>query len=148
MTAPLLSRGARLCEQIIRCARARRGGVRVCGRPYLARRLGCSPRQVSRYVAELRQAGRLDVTPPQRVRTVRGWRTCGVNTYRLTRPAHPAPHVHNRRSDRDDTRVPPPPSGGRGGTPPGVSPPLTDPARAAAELLALLTTGGGPRASG
>lgn len=109
----ILSRGARLCESIIRCARPRRGGVRSCGRPYLARRLGCSQRTVSRYVAELRAAGRLEVTPPRRHHTARGWRTIGVNTYRLPCRAHPAPHVQKRRSVRGDTRVTPSPSGDR-----------------------------------
>lgn len=111
--AMILSRGARLCESIIRTARAQRGGVRSCGRPYLARRLACSQRTVSRYVAELREAGRLEVTPPRRHRTARGWRTIGVNTYRLRCTSHPAPHVQNRRSGRGDTHVTPSPSGDR-----------------------------------
>lgn len=108
-----LSRGARLCESIIRAARAQRGGVRSCGRPYLARRLACSQRTVSRYVAELREAGRLDVTPPRRHRTSRGWRTIGVNAYRLPCTPHPAPHVQKRRSGRGDTHGTPSPSGDR-----------------------------------
>lgn len=115
----MLSRGARLCESIIRAARARRGGSRECGRSYLARRLGCSVRTVSRYVAELRDAGRLEVTPPRRVRTCKGWRTAGVNTYRLPCHPNPAPHVvdnqHSRRSSRGATHVTPPPRGGRAG---------------------------------
>lgn len=131
----ILSRGARLTEQIIRVARARPGGLRHCGRPYLARRLGCSTRQVSRYVQELRRAGRLDVKPPRRVRTPSGWRTVGVNAYRLTRPAHPAPHVQTCRSSRDDTDVTPPLTGSGGTTP---DPHLIDPAAAAARLLARL----------
>lgn len=102
----ILSRSARLCESIIRHARTHRGGTRVVGRPYLARRLDCSPRQVSRYVAELKQAGRLEVTPPRKVRTPKGWRTVGTNTYRLPCPPHPAPHT--RRSTRGDTHVTPP----------------------------------------
>lgn len=111
----ILSRGARLCESIIRASKARRGGVRACGRPYLARRLGCSTRTVSRYLRELRDAGRLEVTPPRRVRTVKGWRTTGVNVYRLPCRVNHAPHVHNRRSRRDDTPVTPTPNGVRGG---------------------------------
>jgi hypothetical protein len=134
----MLSRGARLCEQIIRCARARRGGTRECGRGYLARRLGCSKRQVSRYVLELRESGRLEVTPPRKVRTPRGWRTCGVNAYRLTRPAHPAPHVETCRSRRGDTHVTPPLTGS-GHTPCDPGPPgLIDPRHAAAAMLAAL----------
>lgn len=152
----MLSRGARLCEQIIRTARVRRGGARECGRPYLARRLGCSARQVSRYVAELREAGRLEVTPPRRQRTANGWRTLGVNTYRLPRPGHPAPHVldtHNRRSRRGDTPVTPPPRGGRmrGRSGPASHDPaeLTNPAEAIAAMLARLTPpGGGGHAQG
>lgn len=137
----LLSRGARLCEQIIRTARGRRGGMRECGRPYLARRLGCSTRQVSRYVAELRDAGRLEVTPPRRTRTREGWRTIGVNVYRLTRSPHPAPHVldqQTRRSRRGDTHVTPPPRGGRWGGSDAPDGPLIDPGPAAARMLALL----------
>jgi hypothetical protein len=131
----ILSRSARLCEAIIRQSRARKGGVRECGRPYLARRLGCSTRQVSRYVAELREAGRLHVTPPRRVRTSRGWRTAGVNAYRLPCQPHPAPHI--RRSGRDDTGVLPPLTGSEG-TPPGACdpPPLHDPRAAIAAVLA------------
>jgi hypothetical protein len=133
----VLTRGARLCETIIRTARARRGGVRECGRPYLARRLGCSTRQVSRYVAELRDAGRLDVTPPHRVRTPNGWRTRGVNVYRLTRPPHPAPHVqHPCRSGRDDSHVTPPLTGSGRPVPDPHDRQLIDPTRAAARLLA------------
>lgn len=137
----MLSRGARLCEQIIRCSRARRGGVRECGRPYLARRLGCSPRQVSRYVAELAAAGRLHVTPPRKVRTTKGWRTVGVNTYRLPCPSHPAPHVigtHNRRSARGDTHGTPPLSGSEGRAAEPAEPTLVDPAAAAAALLSII----------
>lgn len=132
----MLSRGARLCEQIIRCARARPGGLRQCGRPYLARRLGCSTRQVSRYVAELRDAQRLEVTPPRRTRTRAGWRTVGVNTYRLPHRSDPAPHVETCRSRRGDTHVTPPPRGGRGCAPGPTA--RVDPAAAAASLLALL----------
>lgn len=144
MTLPL-SRGARLCESIIRAARARRGGRRECGRPYLARRLACSQRTVSRYVKELRDAGRLEVTPPRRVRTPAGWRTEGVNTYRLPCPSNPAPHVHNRRSRRGDTHVTPPPRGVGGTAPRGHVPAhhtttteKIDPGPAAAALLARL----------
>jgi hypothetical protein len=134
----MLSRGARLTEQIIRCARARKGGARVCGRGYLARRLGCSTRQVSRYVAELRASGRLEVTPPRRERTGDGWRTCGVNSYRLTRRPHPAPHVENRRSTRGDTGVTPP-LAGSGHTPCAPAPAgRIDPRHAATRLLAAL----------
>lgn len=137
----ILTRGARLCEAIIRTARARHGGLRECGRPYLARRLGCSTRQVSRYVAELRDAGRLDVTPPRKVRTSKGWRTAGVNCYRLTRPPHPAPHVTGprfRRSGRGDTHVTPPLAGsGRQAAEPAAAD-LIDPSAAAAKLLALI----------
>lgn len=111
----ILSRGARLCESIIRAARARRGGRRECGRPYLARRLGCSVRTVSRYIRELREAGRLVVVPPPKVRTSKGWRTRGVNTYQLEATPNPAPHVTGRqrlrRSGRDATGVTPPPTG-------------------------------------
>lgn len=119
----ILSRGARLCESIIRCARAQRGGIRSCGRPYLARRLGCSQRTVSRYVAELRAAGRVEVTPPRRRRTSRGWRTIGVNAYRLPCRAHPAPHVQNRRPGRGDTHGTPSPNGDR------LAPAQPDPGR-------------------
>lgn len=112
---PVLSRGARLCESIIRAARAQQGGRRVVGRPYLARRLGCSVRTVSRYVAELRAAGRLDVCPPRKVRRREGWRTVGTNAYRLLDRVNHAPHVTGparfRRSRRGDTLVTPPPSG-------------------------------------
>jgi len=139
-----LSRGARLCESIIRAARAQRGGIRSCGRPYLARRLACSQRTVSRYVAELRDAGRLEVTPPRRHRTRRGWRTIGVNSYRLPCTPHPAPHVQTRSSRRGDTRVTPLPSGSRVGgasrptpTDPG---PLINPADAIAAMRARFTT--------
>lgn len=135
----VLSRGARLCEAIIRTARVKRGGARECGRPYLARRLGCSQRTVSRYVAELRDAGRLEVTPPRRKRTPRGWRTIGVNTYRLPCTPHPAPHVQTCRSARGDSRVTPPPNGGRGGPAQrGTAPDpgaLVNPAAAIARLL-------------
>jgi hypothetical protein len=110
----VISRGARLCESIIRKARSKQGGGRECGRPYLARRLGCSVRQVSRYVRELHDAGRLEVTPPRKTRTERGWRSIGTNTYRFNGRYHPAPHVlngHNRRSTRGDIPVTPTPSG-------------------------------------
>ena len=134
----ILSRGARLCESIIRAARAQRGGVRTCGRPYLARRLGCSQRTVSRYVAELRDAGRLEVTPPRRRRTRTGWCTVGVNAYRLPRTPHPAPHVQTRRSGRGDTHDTPPPNGGRGGRATRTAPPdpgqLINPTEAIAEF--------------
>lgn len=136
----ILSRGARLCESIIRTARAKRGGHRECGRPYLARRLGCSQRTVSRYVAELRDAGRLEVTPPRRTRTARGWRTVGVNLYRLTRTPHPAPHVQSRRSRRGDTPVTPLPNGSRRGGACAAAPPdpgqLVSPRDAIARMLA------------
>lgn len=135
----ILSRGARLCEAIIRNAKARKGGVRECGRPYLARRLGCSQRTVSRYTAELRRAGRLDWEEPERVKTDKGWRMRGCNRYRLTRRPHPAPHVQTRRSGRGDTHVTPSPNGDRmrrAQHPPGVR---LDPAAAAAELLSLLS---------
>lgn len=136
----ILSRGARLCESIIRTARAQRGGVRSCGRPYLARRLACSQRTVSRYVAELREAGRLEVTPPRRVRTSRGWRTAGVNTYRLCRPSHPAPHVQTRRSRRGDTHVTPTPNGVRvAGSRPPAPGQLISPAEAIAAMRRHLT---------
>lgn len=134
-----LSRGARLCESIIRCARAHRGGVRVCGRPYLARRLGCSQRTVSRYVAELRAAGRLEVTPPKRVRSPRGWRTIGVNAYRLPCRAHPAPHVQKPRSSRGDTHVTPSPNGDRLGRAQPDPGPLITPSEAIAQLRRRLT---------
>jgi hypothetical protein len=138
----VLSRGARLCEAIIRNARARQGGVRECGRPYLARRLGCSTRTVSRYVAELRDAGRLDVVAPARRRTARGWRTIGVNAYRFTRPPHPAPHVQTRRSRRGDTHVTPSPSGLGCGTRSGPHTPepgpLINPAGAIAAMRAAI----------
>lgn len=134
----ILSRGARLCEAIIRNAKSR-NGQRVVGRSYLARRLGCSNRTVSRYTAELRAAGRLEVVPPRRVRTETGWACVGVNRYRLTRTPHPAPHVQTRRSRRDDTRVTPSPNGDRCGRAQRPHGPLRDPAAAAAELLALLS---------
>lgn len=122
----MLSRGARLCESIIRASKAHKGGVRTCGRPYLARRLGCSVRTVSRYLKELRDAGRLEVTPPRRVRTPKGWRCAGVNAYRLPcRPNH-APHVHNRRSSRGATGVTPTPKGVRGGRAQGAGHPPVD----------------------
>lgn len=134
----ILSRGARLCEAIIRNAKARKGGQRECGRPYLARRLGCSQRTVSRYVAELRAAGRLDVVPPRRERTPKGWRTIGCNRYRLTRTAHPAPHVQRfRRSGRGDTRVTPSPSGERKRRARHAPGPLIDPSAAVAAMQAL-----------
>lgn len=141
----ILSRGARLCESIIRHARTKRGGIRECGRPYLARRLGCSPRTVSRYVAELRAAGRLEVTPPRRRRTRNGWRSVGVNGYRLPRPAHPAPHVQTRRSRRGDTHGTPSPNGDRvdRGSPPipGHDPAdRVDPGAAIALLLERIRT--------
>jgi hypothetical protein len=135
----ILSRGARLCEAIIRASRPHRGGARRCGRPYLARRLGCSPRTVSRYLAELRAADRLRVTPPRRVRTPAGWRCHGVNTYRLPTP-NLAPHLHKPRSSRGDTPVTPPPRGGRGPAP-GTH--LLDPAGPAAALIARILAGHG-----
>lgn len=143
----ILSRGARLCESIIRCARAQRGGVRSCGRPYLARRLGCSQRTVSRYVAELRDAGRLEVTPPRRHYTRRGWRTIGVNAYRLPCSPHPAPHVqrHNRRSDRGDSPVTPLPSGSRLARAQPDPGPLITPSEAMAQLRRRLTAERTPR---
>lgn len=134
----ILSRGARLCEAIIRASRPHRGGVRKCGRPYLARRLGCTPRTVSRYLAELRAADRLLVTPPRRVRTPAGWRCHGVNTYRLPHPHNLAPHLHKPRSGRGDTPVTPPPRGGRG-TAPGTH--LIDPTEAAGALIARILAG-------
>jgi hypothetical protein len=100
---PTLSRGARLCELLIRRSRPHRGGLRRCGRPFLARRLGCSTRTVSRYVAELRHAGVLDVLPPRRKFTGAGWRTIEVNGYLVRR--------HRPSSHRDDKHVPPPPTG-------------------------------------
>lgn len=143
----MLSRGARLCEQIIRTSRARRGGVHECGRPYLARRLGCSVRTVSRYVRELREAERLDVTPPPRQRHGKGWRTHGVNVYRLTCASNPAPHVTGparlRRSGRGDTYVTPSPNGDRVTT--GIRPghprnhAQTTPAEALAYITSLLS---------
>lgn len=146
-----LSRGARLCEALIRAAKTRRGGVRVCGRPYLARRLGCSQRTVSRYLRELREAGRLEVTPPRKVRTSKGWRTTGTNAYRLPCRHNLAPHVHKRRSGRDDTPVTPLPNGSRTGglsrprrRPVDNDTPLIDPAAEAAALVeALLARGSG-----
>lgn len=134
----ILSRGARLCESIIRASKAHRGGVRRCGRPFLARRLGCSTRTVSRYLAELRQAERLEVTPPRRVRTPAGWRTHGVNTYRLPHRHNLAPHVHKPRSGRGDTPVTPSPRGDRGHRTTG---PRIDPAQASAALLARIMAG-------
>jgi hypothetical protein len=148
MTTPL-SRGARLCESIIRNARARAGGRREVGRPYLARRLDCSVRTVSRYIAELRAAGRLEVAPPRKTRTAKGWRTIGTNVYRLLERANPCPHVTGparlRRSARDATGVTPPPTGSEVARPSGGWAPLDqqhtdliDPGPAAAALLARL----------
>lgn len=138
MSPLMLSRGARLCESIIRNARARRGGQRECGRPYLARRLGCSVRQVSRYVRELREAGRLEVVPPRRERRRDGWRSVGVNRYRLTCAPNPAPHVtgtQTRRSRRGDTHVTPSPRGDWGSAAPrGGAAPISR--MTAAEALA------------
>lgn len=119
MTDTRLSRGARLCEHLIRRSRPRRGGLRRCGRPYLARRLGCSTRTVSRYVRELVAAGALDVVPPRRAWTGAGWRTVEVNGYLPRRPSRP----HRPRSTRDDTAVTPPPSGGRATAPHGAASP-------------------------
>lgn len=144
-----LSRGARLCESIIRAARAQRGGRRVVGRPYLARRLACSVRTVSRYIAELRAAGRLDVVPPRKTRTSKGWRSVGTNAYRLLDRVNHAPHVNGparfRRSARGASLVTPPPTGSEGsGTRAclaaahDVFTDLIDPAPAAAALLARL----------
>lgn len=129
-----------MCESIIRASKAHRGGLRVCGRPYLARRLGCTTRTVSRYVAELREHGRLEVTPPRRKRTHVGWRTTGTNTYRLPCPVNHAPHVHNRRSRRGDTHVTPSPSGDRVPRAAGTTPPpsLIDPGPATARMLATM----------
>lgn len=148
----VLSRGARLCESIIRAARAGRGGRRVVGRPYLARRLGCTVRTVSRYLAELRTAGRLEVTPPRKTKTSRGWRTLGTNTYRLLDRVNHAPHVTGparlRRSARGDTHVTPPPTGSGASGPQGPraassahqthTDDLIHPGAAAAALLARL----------
>lgn len=139
--AVIISRGARLCEAIIRNAKARKGGEREVGRSYLARRLGCSTRTVSRYTAELVAAGRLDRVPPRRERTTTGWRTVGCNRYRLRCRPHPAPHVQKRRSVRGDTCVTPSPCGdrmARASHAPGVDAgQLVDPAAAIAQLRAL-----------
>lgn len=54
-----LSRGARLCRQLISQARPARDGRRYLGRCRLASLLGCSTRTVSRYTAELRRTGAL-----------------------------------------------------------------------------------------
>ena len=78
-----LSRGARLCRQLISLARPGRDGRRYVGRARLASQLRCSQRQVSRYTAELRRAGALTVEPPRRELTEAGWRTVGVNGYTL-----------------------------------------------------------------
>ena len=145
---PILSRGARLCEQIIRTATSRKGARQV-GRPYLARRLGCSTRTVSRYTAELIEAGRLDRIPPRKVRTAKGWACVGTNTYRLPCSPHPAPHVlrHPRRSGRGDTPVTPSPYGDRrGGAAQAAGPPVD--ATAAVQLALARLTGGGGRGGG
>jgi hypothetical protein len=117
-TDTTLSRGARLCELLIRRSRPHRGGLRRCGRPFLARRLGCSTRTVSRYVAELRDAGRVDVLPPRRKFTGAGWRTIEVNGY-LIRQHRPSSHRHDRP-------VTPPPDGGRGTAPVAASSPALE----------------------
>lgn len=103
-TDPSLSRGARVCLSVISAARPRKGGRRVCGQRYLAKRLGLAQprrgqpqRQVCRYVDELRRAGRLDVAPPRHVRSVDGgWTSKGYNGYRVIRPAAQTPCSHRR----------------------------------------------------
>lgn len=115
-TTKPLSFGAMECERRIRAARVRKGGQRECGRSYLANRLGVTVRQVSRYLKELRDAGRIEVTPPRRVKRRDGWRTDGVNRFRLLCDhATLTRQTHNRRSRRGDTYVRPLPNGSRAG---------------------------------
>lgn len=109
-----LSRGARLCEHIIRRSRPMRGGLRRCGRNYLAARLNCSPRTVSRFVRELRDAGHVEVVRPRRQLTAAGWRTVECNGYRIR---------HRASSHRGDTGVTPLPKGSRAAAHTTPSPP-------------------------
>ena len=110
-----LSRGARLTHRILRGLRPLPGGLRRMGRKGLARRLGCSDRQVTRYTGELVAAELIERVPPRRVRTADGgWRCAGVNAYRMIREGV---RQHRRRSDRGDTGVTPPPKGVRGDAP-------------------------------
>lgn len=115
-----LTRGARLTRHLLALSRPYKGGIRHCGRRYLAARLGCSTRTVSRYVAELRRAGLIEVAPPRRHRTEAGWRTVGVNGYRLRSPHRLV--ARSGRSRRDDTRGTPPPSRGCGSPHPAPDP--------------------------
>lgn len=116
-----VSHGAWLTYQALARSRPRKGGLRQVGRCRLAAVLRRTTRQVSRYVAELRDAGYIDVIPPRRARTPKGWRTLEVNRYRL----------HRRSSARNDMRVTSPPPGVEGRRPQGAATPLPPPFAAA-----------------
>jgi hypothetical protein len=111
-----VSHGAWLTYQAIARSRPHRGGLRRVGRSRLASRVRRTVRQVGRYLAELRTAGYIEVTPPRRVLTPDGWRTLGVNCYRLLRSARDRaasrPRRHRGWHGRPDgwTPTPTPPS--------------------------------------
>jgi hypothetical protein len=112
-----VSHGAWLTYQALARSRPHKGGLRQVGRCRLASILRRTTRQISRYVAELRAAGYIEVIPPRRLRTPKGWRTIEVNRYRL----------HRRSSPRNDMRVIPPPSGVERRRPAGEPTPLPPP---------------------
>jgi hypothetical protein len=93
-----VSHGAWLTYQALARSRPHKGGLRQVGRSRLASIVRRTTRQVSRYLAELRAAGYIEVIPPRRLRTPKGWRTVEVNRFR----------IHRRRSARDDMAVTPP----------------------------------------
>lgn len=80
---PRISVRAAACEQYIREHARRVGTGRLVGRAWLAHKMDVSERTISRYLRELLDAGRIEVHPPARVMTVKGWRTKGWNIVRM-----------------------------------------------------------------
>jgi DNA-binding transcriptional ArsR family regulator len=101
-----LSWGAIGVWDVIRSTRRGHGGTYNVSRKRVARMTMLSARQVSRYLSELRNAGILEVRPPRKVRTERGWRSVGFNVYRFTVKRATIPN--KRRSRRGDTFDPSP----------------------------------------